>query len=92
MKPTTVQKENLVKQYYRAIVFAVCVLPYAIGWPRSWVIALTVTALVYAAMVWITRRMPVTKDQVNSKTQMLVIAFAALMLGHVMFIRYMAGF
>lgn len=83
--------ELTVKQYYTAIAFIVCALPYAWGWPRSWLVALPITAVVFAAMLWLMRRMPLRRDAVNASTQWLVIAFAILMLGHGLIIRKLIG-
>jgi hypothetical protein len=85
------KKELIVKQYYTTIAFIVCAIPYAWGWPRSWLVALPLTAVVYCATLWVMRRMPLSKDAVNSKTQWLVIAFAILMIGHAIVIRKLIG-
>ncbi|HKU81111.1 MAG TPA: hypothetical protein VJP76_02990 [Candidatus Tumulicola sp.] len=85
------KKEIVVKQYYTAIAFIVCALPYTWGWPRSWLAALPITAAVFAAMLWLMRRMPLRKDEMNASTQWLVITFAVLMIGHGLIIRMLIG-
>lgn len=85
------KKELVVRQYYTAIAFIVCALPYSWGWPRSWLVALPITAAVFVAMLWLTRRMPLSKDAVNASTQWQVIAFAILMIGHGLIVRKLIG-
>jgi hypothetical protein len=85
------KKELMVKQYYTAIAFIVCALPYSWGWPRSWLAALPITVVVFAAMLWLMRRMPLSKDAVKPSTQWLVVTFAILMIGHGLIIRKLIG-
>jgi len=85
------KNEHLVRQYYIAIAFIVCALPYSWGWPRSWLVALPITGAAFTAMFWIMRQMPLSRATVNKKTQWLVIAFAVLMLGHALIIRLLIG-
>jgi len=85
------QDELIVKKYYKMIVCLVCLLPYVAGPPHSWLVALVITAVIFCAMLWLMKRMPLKKADVNASTRWLVIAFAVLMIGHALIIRKLIG-
>lgn len=83
--------EIMTRRYYAGIAFVVCAVPYAWGWPRSWLAALPITLAFFVAMLWLVRSMPLNRNAVKASTPWLVLVFAILMIAHGLIIRELIG-